>query len=234
MENIIIPFGQYKGEQLSKVYEENEDYLIWCQNQPWFKDKYSNIYNIVINQNNKSNDSKTPEHNKIQNLFLDEVLCKKLIKKIQNGYVPTGIKVEFEGEYNWDVVITNNNSKDRYYFSQNDNTMRKTYIEIKPTLGDDYPNVLRKMKNQKKKSLDNRENFNYDGHIFMLIINNYDSVNTSKDNLKKIFRQSDIPVLFLEELDIHLKKYLSIEDENKILKEYLLSIGIEPSVILKN
>ena len=68
----------------------------------------------------------------------------------------------------------------------------------------------------------------------MLIINNYDSVNTSKEDLKKIFKLSDIPVLFLEELDITLKKYLSIEDENKILKEYLLSMGIEPSVILKN
>ena len=250
MENLIIPFGKYKGNHLAQVYAEDEDYLIWCQSQPWFKEKYSNIYNIVINQNNKSNNtSKTPEHNKIQNLFLDKQLCKKLIEKNQKIEEKYMIKTEFESKFNWDVLIKYYTYNKLYYGDKNsidESSETKIFIEIKPTLGDDYPNVLRKMKMQREKTVkeDNLyQSYEYykkysdifdNKYLFILIINNYDSVNTSKEILKEIFYQSDILVIFLSELGIQLKDYLSIEDENNILKKYLSSMNIDYNLILNS
>lgn len=282
LSEMTIPFGKYKGEDITKLFEDRK-YLKWCQDQPWFKEKYSNIYNIVVNQTivQSSVGDKTPEHNKIQNLFLDVDLCVKLLnvsgtelKKDKDGrfyrheycvcnecvlcethkklhdrrYSQTiigeeeytkvnkcgecvqcsrckiterkgyrNIKVEFEGDFNWDLIVNSDNYR--------------TLIEIKPTLGDDYPNVLRKMKHQIKLFTKAKKcNVYVRGSI--LLLNNFDSINTSKENLKKIFSQSDIRVIFLDELDIHMNKYISIEDENKLLKKYLASLNIDYKQIL--
>ena len=53
--------------------------------------------------------SKTPEHNKIQNLFLEEENVIKLLKTVfkktsKNDFIHSG-KITFEGMLNWDLVI---------------------------------------------------------------------------------------------------------------------------------
>jgi hypothetical protein len=52
---------------------KDTNYLEWCKQQDWFK-KYPIVYNICVNQTivNQNENSKTPEHNKIQNLFLEK------------------------------------------------------------------------------------------------------------------------------------------------------------------
>ncbi len=287
--DMIIPFGKYKGESIMKLYEDTK-YLKWCQDQPWFKEKYANIYNVVVNQTIiKSNlGDKTPEHNKIQNLFLDKDQCIKLISKFtdvnkfikhnngeykyqSNTYtictdcrpcsihrkpdyykyhkyqnIPSkehaeisscvdctqcedcvdtkfthnlDLEIEFEGDYNWDIIIK--------YLQD-----RQLLIELKPSLGDDYPNVLRKMKLQYKLSK-KPHGYHSDRLKCILLLNTFDSVNTTKDNLKEIFAQSNISVIFLDELNINLSNFLSLEEENKILKNYLSSINIDYKNLLK-
>ena len=69
MNDEIVPFGKYKGQSIINLLNDKK-YLEWCKNQEWFK-KFTVVYNICVNQtiitNNK--DEKTPEHNRIQNLF---------------------------------------------------------------------------------------------------------------------------------------------------------------------
>lgn len=323
--DLIIPFGKSKGENIFKLYEDTK-YLQWCKDQPWFKEKYANIYNIVVNQTiSKNHDDKTPEHNKIQNLFLKNINIMKLFNFINKNnnikineekdkiYINTykyiscedhndnsnfmkeiyhkcsknnyycckidrkfmcgccgwcfdnyGIEkkyenfqshcenykndyyicenhthtsenkiqlmnecnkciielkkdeeiisthIEFECDFNWDILITLHN---KFY-----NEEKEILIEIKPTIGDEYPTILRKMKYQKKLSQKSRLN----GYKIILLLNNFNSINTTKDELIKIFDQSDIQIIFLEEININLTKYKSLEEENKILKEYLL------------
>lgn len=43
---MIVPFGKYKGETISSLLTDSQ-YLDWCKNQPWFKTKYEEIYNVV-------------------------------------------------------------------------------------------------------------------------------------------------------------------------------------------
>lgn len=66
----IVPFGKYKGKLITELMNDTE-YLEWCKKQEFFK-KYPIIYNICVNQTitNNKQDSKTPEHNKIQAMFL--------------------------------------------------------------------------------------------------------------------------------------------------------------------
>ena len=84
-----------------------------CDND---KQKY---INIIVNQTiHTSNNTKTPEHNKLQNLFLDEENVEKLllniyIKKYKTDKI-SNVKIYFsniifEGIYNWDLVVEKNN-----------------------------------------------------------------------------------------------------------------------------
>lgn len=66
-----------------------------------------------------------------------------------------------------------------------------------PILGDDYPCVLRKMKNQielTKKSSDGRKDF-------VLLVDKYDGIGATREQMIKIFRKSDIHVIFCNDLN---------------------------------
>lgn len=127
----IIPFGKHKDKPITELMCDTE-YLKWLSLQPWFKEKYPTIYNITINQTINNTQSKTPDHNKIQNMFLEENFCisildilykndiindfiilyklvsdddnKDIIMEIANKYIKK-VDAEFEYKYNWDVVL---------------------------------------------------------------------------------------------------------------------------------
>jgi hypothetical protein len=108
----IIPFGKYKGKPITTLLKDT-NYLEWCKQQEWFK-KFPIVYNICVNQTivNQNENSKTPEHNKIQNLFLEEGNVKNLLVKVfklklNHLCIDTDPKysVKFEKQYNWDLFI---------------------------------------------------------------------------------------------------------------------------------
>jgi uncharacterized protein (DUF3820 family) len=231
--SLIIPFGKYKGKDVTQLIEDQQ-YLQWCKNQPWFKEKYANIYNIVVNQTivKTTSGDKTPEHNRIQNLFLDKSLCKSVFAKtwkdcsctyVHNKpiYDPLRINIEFEGEFNWDIIL------------KSGKVIR--LIEIKPMLGDDYPNVLRKMKSQGKlyRSEYRRDLSRHPERcITTLIIDKFDSSYTTEDMLVDIFEQAGIAIIFLRDIVTRSNSTLSFAEENKLLKQYLSSLEIDYHQIL--
>ena len=38
-----LPFGQYKGASISRVYVTNPQYLYWLSDQPWMVDKFPGL-----------------------------------------------------------------------------------------------------------------------------------------------------------------------------------------------
>jgi uncharacterized protein (DUF3820 family) len=126
----IVTFGKYKGQSVTEMLVDTK-YIEWCKLQDWFPK--TNVYNICVNQViTTNNNSKTPEHNKLQNKFLDKNIQYKFINKIyekkilkiksvlnninQNEHfnkinlddIKCTVKddsIEFEGIYNWDVII---------------------------------------------------------------------------------------------------------------------------------
>ena len=250
----IVPFGKHKGEPITTLINDTA-YLEWCKQQEWFK-KYPIIYNICVNQtittNNKN--SKTPEHNKLQNIFLEEKNVVKLLKKIfnktsKNIEIGCG-RVIFEGMFNWDLIIEGynwwmcdcdwneddtkscnceayKNYRKKYDIPTkcDDLSLGEVYCEIKPLLGDDYPCVLRKMKSQieltnnyaTKENDKNVKELNM-GYFrsfaeasyerreirirpnFVLIIKEFESTTTTREQLITIFNQSRIKIIFTNKL----------------------------------
>jgi hypothetical protein len=86
----LVKFGKYKDKCVTELIAD-KSYVDWLKTQSWFSEK-SPIYNIVVNQTiNTTNNSKTPEHNKLQNLFLDKNNQKKLLSKLYNKQVTIDI-----------------------------------------------------------------------------------------------------------------------------------------------
>lgn len=128
----IVTFGKYKGGPVTELLADT-NYVNWLKLQSWFSN-HKVIYNIVVNQTltNTTDNSKTPEHNRLQNYFLDNSNRKKILKhlmknrqihfdKINNllkdpdiircfgenkitDFYPSST-VQFEEKYNWDVVM---------------------------------------------------------------------------------------------------------------------------------
>lgn len=128
----IVPFGKYKDKSVLELLAD-EKYVEWLKQQSWFSNQ-KQIYNIVVHQTiHTTNNSKTPEHNKLQNLFLDTRNQQKLLSKLFKNDLIDGINnlfkeadiirlfgeniipefinnldkttINFEDKFNWDLVL---------------------------------------------------------------------------------------------------------------------------------
>jgi len=246
-------------------------YLEWCKQQDWFKN-HQIIYNICVNQTitTSNQNSKTPQHNKLQNLFLENENVIKLIRKLiynKTGSIPKKTHYDytctFEDIFNWDIIIDNicnykccdfepdtcrgecNEDFDGYKYHN------AICIEIKPSLGDDYPCVLRKMKTQIQLTINEytikepkpgEYKYKYLPSNYVLLIKDFNSAITTKEQLISIFNQSNIKIVFIDDLLLDLPNQLiqdaekleftknpqkqehasNLEEENKLLREKLL------------
>jgi len=238
-----VPFGKYKGQPITTLLKDTQ-YLEWCKQQEWFK-KFPIVYNICVNQTivNQAENSKTQEHNKIQNLFLEKENVETFLRKVFNLKLKhlhidcfPEYKIKFETQYNWDLFIDSCHYS--YCRCPDDNDCecrvhetRDVYCEIKPLLGDDYPCVLRKMNTQ-------IELINSYISKYILLVKDFASSSTTKEQLIQIFQQSKIEVIFLrdvfqndytkiqeytkeDEINELKEKVIKLEEENKMLKEKL-------------
>lgn len=76
MNTQLVPFGKYKGQPV-EVMQMDTGYCEWLSTQDWFRERYANVYQQVI-INNFTEASETPEHNKLQMLFLDKDFYRKI------------------------------------------------------------------------------------------------------------------------------------------------------------
>jgi hypothetical protein len=154
MSNEIIPFGKYKGQPVD-VLMNDRPYLEWLQGQDWFRARYQNINTLIIN--NFREPSETPEHNKMQALFLDGKFLYQFVTHLKNNYAS---RFCFErkdsdsdkweqyqfGDEDWKKIM-----ESEIEFEENGIDVKWSVylnIEIKPVLSHNYPAVLRQMKTQ--------------------------------------------------------------------------------------
>ena len=78
----IVPFGKYKGQPVELLIADS-DYCEWLTGQPWFRDRFRDVYNLVINYGAEPQDS--PEHNQMQAAFLDDQWCFALADVLSPG-----------------------------------------------------------------------------------------------------------------------------------------------------
>jgi uncharacterized protein (DUF3820 family) len=74
----IVPFGKYKGQPLEAL-RADRGYLDWLVGQDWFRARHTAMYQIIVN--NFGEPAETPEHNRLQNRFLDDGFCQAFSRK---------------------------------------------------------------------------------------------------------------------------------------------------------
>lgn len=70
-ELMTLPFGKYRGRELSEVATIDPGYLDWLAAQDWFEQKFGALFQTVITNNYFTEAAETPEHNAMQVRFLE-------------------------------------------------------------------------------------------------------------------------------------------------------------------
>lgn len=183
-----VRFGRYKNKPVEHLLRDH-NYKMWLKQQSWlfFYDRV--LYEILHHPQTPHPpthmipNQPTPAHNKIQNKFLDQIFCVRFLKKNipkRKKWHKHQITMEFEFQ-GWDVMLSSDKSK------------TKNFIEIKTTMSDEYPNILRKMKDQMGRTEGKAR--------FFLLVQNFNSVFTDRQTLQTIFQNSGIHVVFGDEME---------------------------------
>ena len=72
----MVPFGRYKDKPVEALIQD-EQYCEWLITQDWFREKYTGIHTLVVNQ--FGTPAETPEHNALQARFLDQNWVKAFV-----------------------------------------------------------------------------------------------------------------------------------------------------------
>ena len=167
-EDTIVPFGKYKGKHISTLLADKA-YHQWCKNNNIITEqKYPHIYNTIycVNVISNTDNTPTPEHNEMQNTFLDTKLQVNLLKYlfkhkldtfaqslftqeferfygkfddiIDKALIDCVQSVTFEEKFNWDVVMNSTNllSFESVYYESYTNTI----VELTKSLQTTYSN----------------------------------------------------------------------------------------------
>ena len=215
----LIPFGKYKGQPV-EVLGADPDYAEWLQGQGWVRERYPQLFAVIIN--NLGEVADTPEHNAMQALFLDRDLCIQTGrhfltyhsdsgKEWADRYYSTMEHVfvayqvlsgfggrRFETDDGADVtihyrsqalIITAEKSKYGALETRhrNDSQTYIASIELKPSLGDDYPGILRSV-------------VRLNGHWKCVVYQSYVGIGATIDQVKAMFWQSGVVLVSLDEL----------------------------------
>lgn len=181
MSTEMVPFGKHKGKPVDALLDDRP-YLDWLLAQPWFKEKFGNVYNIVIN--NGTEPTETPEHNAMQIRFMAEEFRLKFTHAIGLVSVKNTTELAFEVD-----------GIDAQFWTTGS---RFICVEVKPTIGDDYPATLRQIKRYKEIRGATKEYFRAD---FCLLLRTYTGIGATESQFREFFKSQGITVVFEHEVD---------------------------------
>ena len=181
----IVPFGKYKGQNIETMLQDRQ-YIDWLLAQPWFRGEFKSWYNRIIGEAQGGND--TPIHNALQARFLRTEFILAFVRFLQPEYFGNGqtFKIDFE-ERGWDVHIQGTSPGVNYC------------VEIKPSVADDYPAVLRQIKKYPMLYGTLQATVGVHGQS-VLLLEEYKGVGVTIDDFIAIFETSGIKVVFLDEI----------------------------------
>lgn len=206
----MIPFGKYKGQPI-EVLEHDPQYADWLAQQDWVKDRYPQIVNIIINKFGENEE--TPDHNAMQAKFMDRRYCALAADTIDifepdtrwPDTVGIGLSRELPGKRPREITDVSQVICEVVHFERNaiDVTFAALHLhprvneivwavikaELKPSVGDDYPAVLRQMRN-------NRSN--------TLVYGTYTGKGVDEQTFRKFFETQQIRVIKESEIDANV------------------------------
>lgn len=235
MHDKLLPFGKYKGHPIGEVLDRDPSYLEWLSAQDWFRTQHVILHQTIINHGAQPGD--TPDHNRLQALFLDEAFCLKFLMRSSSfrtwferpriwarepechrrvGTITWTERVDVPEHYDENIKITEPGMYERLGFHvradfevqgvdvelyahfdtrRQENGVwipdaphcyNRVSIEVKPTVGDDYPTVLRQMQNNNSR---------------VLFLETYTGIGATEEQFVEIFQRSGRSVVFRRNVD---------------------------------
>lgn len=187
----VIPFGKHKGRTVEQVLAIDSGYFRWMAGNADLREKFKWLLDEAagITGPVPGTDDDSPEHNAIQVRFLNAEFCAALLDMFHYEGEVDPSSTSFEGIS--DVNIAN-----------------QFFIEIKPSVGDDYPSHMRQIRAQKDQIIRRMGNGGPFGgsrwdHFGCVIILLYDQYTGSlpEADVREMFTRSDICVIKLSEID---------------------------------
>jgi uncharacterized protein (DUF3820 family) len=197
-----IPFGKYRGHTIEDVLIIDPKYLEWLSLQDWFRTQHVHLHQVIING---AQSEETPEHNKLQVLFHDDDFCLRVINaagfecdriswrdfELAGIDVVLGfefkVKNAFEATKEGDII---DESAEVYYGEE------IAGIEIKPSVGDDYPAVLRQMRAASVRFNLTNYRRRYFNQILCLV--SYTGIGATRQQFVATFKAAGIAVVFIK------------------------------------
>jgi hypothetical protein len=239
MSDDIIPFGKYRGQPVAALAQDQQ-YAEWLVAQPWFRERYATIYNVIINNFGPASEDTPPQHNAAQALFLDAAFraafirvalpqwprdeIKRRIEALSHDVVvgeatkplprwldhyreKLAIRIAWKNDEKSGTILTRagfETGKPQWHrepyqgregagfpvdvlleakccWSEEQLEYCVLRIEVKPSVGDDYPSVLRQMKREGADTL---------------FIGEYVGEGVAREQFVKIFNNEGIRVVF--------------------------------------
>ena len=257
----IVSFGRYKDKTIIELLAD-KTYTEWLKTQSWFSN-HKTIYNIVVNQQVPNNNSKTPEHNILQNYFLDDNKRIKIIKNVNYYEINTKKKlikllnnenfikffgiyniddifipqyssdVEFEGIYNWDLIIKNIKINClNFNFIINSQNNEEIKLQFKNKYDEEekkiYQNKLKKFEEQIFEAEKCCEKFSEQIDADIKFRSEYDDLMKKKydEDIKNYYENFEKNLQDLNDYKDKFKKWEDAKNEKKgeILKKFKISV----------
>lgn len=199
-----FPFGKYRGQPLAVVLAD-ANYTKWMVEQVGIAEKFPNILNFIANAGGTAEKHQTPAHNKMQVRFLDP----ELLKALAELFIPPDFKVVEVGkatfEYlGWDVRFafrakgpgTVERQSASGAWEDVPGEVTETYrlnIELKPAISEDFPAVLRQVK---QRIQSNRFIRTHDtSGEYVVITDDFTATSATLAQAKEMFKTSNITLL---------------------------------------
>lgn len=215
---IVIPFGKHRGATVAELLAKDPDYVRWLLAQGWLAQRFAELHAAILTRGAAPDD--TPEHNAIQGRFLDpdfrlaviHCVCSEeelsqqrdrvqneideRIRYSQEGsprraeleqMLPLSLGTEVQFELGGiDVSIR----CDFVPITKYSGSLAR-YIEIKPSLGDDYPSVMRQMQRL---------------GATVLVIETYTGTALSLHTVRQMFIANGMRVVTLAEIETEISR----------------------------
>lgn len=207
----VVPFGKYKGQPV-EVLANDKGYCEWLMSQGDFLDRYGSIKTLIINNFKEPED--TPDHNRLQAMFLDDEFCSKLAnlvfvrndkyekmyyeaKEYRNGgdnicsiygrvFEEKGIDVYYRASSSYDY---DKSKKDKFKDFSTNLYCGELAVEIKPDIGDDYPSILRQIKSN--------SSWEYSD---VLVYEKFNGIGVTEDQFRSMYKQSKVHCFRVDEI----------------------------------
>lgn len=193
-----IPFGKHKGRMLVEVMAEDPQYVDWMMQQAWFAEKFKPLYELA--KAGLGDDAEnTPAHNAMQARFLDPAYCAALAMACRERFAALS-KARFEdiADVRFVAAWWEGLAAEAY------ESRREVWVELKSSLGDDYPAVIRQVKAQQHRAARTPGAMRYPP-VVVVLTDQFSAQGVTLEQARTMFEQSGIRLVLSSEIDARME-----------------------------